>query len=42
MVMCKVLKVSLISYYYWFHDPEGKRRREQMEIEEKIKKAYFG
>ena len=40
-VMCKVLKVSRSSYYHWLHDPEGKRRRKQMELEEKIKKAYF-
>ena len=39
--MCKVLKVSRSSYYYWLIDPVGKRRRTYMELDQKIKKAYF-
>ena len=39
--MCKVLKVSRSSYYHWLIDPVGKRRRTYMELDQKIKKAYF-
>lgn len=39
--MCKVLKVSRSAYYHWLIDPIGKRRRTYMELDEKIKKAYF-
>lgn len=39
--MCKVLKVSRSSYYHWLIDPIGKRKRMYIELDEKIKKAYF-
>jgi transposase InsO family protein len=39
--MCKVLKVSRSSYYHWLSDPQGKRKRKYMELDEKIKKVYF-
>lgn len=40
-VMCKVLSVTRSAYYNWLKDPIGKRRRKGMELDEKIKKAYF-
>ena len=39
--MCKVLKVSRSTYYRWLKDPVGKRKRKYMELNEKIKDAYF-
>ncbi len=39
--MCRVLNVSRSSYYRWLKDPCGKRARKQMELQEKIKDAYF-
>ena len=39
--MCRVLKVPRSSYYRWLKDPEGKRRRKYMELDEKIRDAYF-
>lgn len=40
-LMCKVLKVSRSSYYRWLVDPIGKRTIKYMELDEKIRKAYF-
>jgi len=40
-VMCKVLKVPRSSYYRWLKDPEGQRKRKYMELDEKIRDAYF-
>src|SRR5690554_4671772 len=39
--MCKVLKVPRSSYYRWLKDPEGARKRKYMELDEKIRDAYF-
>lgn len=39
--MCKVLRVPRGSYYRWLKDPEGQRKRKRMELDEKIKDAYF-
>ncbi len=39
--MCKVLRVPRSSYYRWLKDPEGQRKRKGMELDEKIKDAYF-
>jgi transposase InsO family protein len=39
--MCKVLKVSRSAYYNWLIDPIGKRKWKYMELDQKIKKAYF-
>jgi len=39
--MCKVLNVSRSSYYHWLLDPEGKRKRKYMRIDEEIKESYF-
>jgi len=39
--MCKVLKVPGSSYYRWLKDPEGQRKRKYMELDEKIRDAYF-
>lgn len=39
--MCRVLKVSRSSYYYWLHDPEGQRARKCKELDQKIRDAYF-
>ena len=39
--MCKVLKVPRSSYYRWLKDPEGQRKRKYMELDEKIRDAYF-
>ena len=39
--MCKVLKVSRGSYYRWLDEPVGKRKLAYMELDEKMKKAYF-
>ena len=40
-VMCRVLKVPRSSYYRWLKDPEGQRKRKYMELDEKIRDAYF-
>ena len=40
-VMCKVLQVSRSSYYRWLKEPEGKRKRNYMELDKKIEEAYF-
>ena len=40
-VMCTVLKVSRGSYYRWLKEPVGKRKQVYMELDQKIKKAYF-
>lgn len=40
-MMCKVLKVSRSSYYRWLDEPVGKRKLAYMELDDKIKKAYF-
>ena len=39
--MCKVLQVSRSSYYRWLKEPEGKRKRNYMELDKKIEEAYF-
>ena len=39
--MCRVLKVPRSSYYRWLKDPEGQRKRKYMELDEKIRDAYF-
>lgn len=39
--MCRVLKVSRSSYYYWLHDPEGKRTQKCKELDQKIREVYF-
>lgn len=39
--MCKVLKVPRSSYYRWHKDPDGQRKRKYMELDEKIRDAYF-
>lgn len=40
-VMCKVLHVSRSTYYRWLKEPVGKRKRRYMELNKKIKEAYF-
>ena len=40
-VMCSVLKVSRGSYYRWHKVPVGKRKQVYMELDQKIRKAYF-
>ena len=39
--MCRVLNVSKSSYYRWFKEPIGKRKQNYMELDKKIKQAYF-
>jgi len=40
-VMCRVLDASKSSYYRWFKEPVGKRKQNYMELDKKIKQAYF-
>src|SRR5699024_10818471 len=40
-VLCKVLKVPGSSYYRWLKDPESQCKRKYMELDEKIRDAYF-
>jgi len=39
--MCKVLSVSKSSYYRWCKEPVGKRKQNYMDLDKKIKQAYF-
>jgi hypothetical protein len=39
--MCRILKVSRSSYYKWLKEPVGRRKQKYMEIDKKIKDAYF-
>jgi putative transposase len=39
--MCRLLKVSRSSYYKWLKEPVGRRKQKYMEIDKKIKDAYF-
>ena len=39
--MCRVLDASKSSYYRWFKEPVGKRKQNYMELDKKIKQAYF-
>jgi len=39
--MCRVLKVSRSSYYFWLKDPDGKRGRKRKVLEKQIQDAYI-
>ena len=38
--MCKILKVSTSSYYYWRNNPMSKRAQQQKELSDHIRKSY--
>lgn len=38
--MCKVLKVSASSYYYWRKNPASKRNQQQKELFAHIRQVY--
>ena len=40
-MMCRVLKVSRSSYYYWLKEPKNKRKEQVKVLKEKIQAAYF-
>ena len=40
-MMCRVLKVSRSSYYYWLKEPKSERKEQVKIIKEKIQTAYF-
>ncbi len=39
--MCRVLKVSRSSYYYWLREPKYQRKEQVKVLKEKIQAAYF-
>lgn len=39
--MCRVLKVSRSSYYYWLGEPKSQRKEQTKELKAKIQTAYF-
>ncbi len=39
--MCRVLKVSRSSYYYWCKEPKSERKKQVKVLKEKIQTAYF-
>ena len=40
-MMCRVLKVSRSSYYYWLREPKSERKEQVKALKEKIQSAYF-
>ena len=40
-MMCRVLKVSRSSYYYWLREPKSQRKEYVKVLKEKIQIAYF-
>ncbi len=40
-MMCRVLKVSRSSYYYWLREPKSQRKEQVRVLKEKIQTAYF-
>lgn len=38
--MCKILKASVSSYYYWRKNPESKREQQQKELSGHIREAF--
>lgn len=40
--MCKLLRVSTSSYYYWQKNPESKREQQQKELSSHIRQVYEG
>ena len=40
-MMCRVLKVSRSSYYYWLREPKSERKEQVKVLKEKIQTAYF-